>query len=348
MKEILEQIEVGNITAKWNGWNFNGESIIGNWHEFSLYEDGKECGYIKYGDNGLCSELNGRNQFIEQEDLEGTHFEAYAERVFVKALKRDDKELANKLSTNGNKNFPFPSDNCDISREDVLEDKYSMEKKEWSVRIKKPQYLIEFPNYDGDFYLPKGWIDNSWHNDVCPHAEKRSADESIIVYIWQEYEDFYKRESANENRYMFVIEKDSEVIFLYETNSLELIKEMAEGVRDIDVKKETKKGKNEMDMKNEIIKALTDATDEIFLEWQAKLHVISGDIAPDMSLLFDNQIERLTDTIVNILEKQPKLGITNVWLNNRNYDAKELADDHETLLALKKIQEKIEEKESAK
>ena len=214
--------------------------------------------------------------------------------------------------------------------------------------MSNPQYLVEFPNYDGDFYLPNGWEDNSWHNDACPHAEKRSADESFIAYIWQEYVDMAKRETESGKRYVFIIEKDSDVIFEYSTNDLEIIKEMAEGVHDIYVEKEMKKEKDETEMREEIIKALTDATDEIFLEWQAKLHVISGDITPDMSLLFDNQIERLTDTIVNILEKQPKLGITNVWINNRNYDAKELADDHETLLALKKIQEKIEEKESTK
>ena len=345
MKELLEQIEVGNIIAKWNGWQFNGGNSIGNWHDFSLYKDGEECGFIRYGDNGLSAKVNGKDLC---EDLEEEHLEAYTERVLVKALKRDDKKLANKLFANGNKNFPFPVDNCDINRKDILEDKYLMERNKWNIQIKRPQYLVEFPNYDGDFYLPNGWEDNSWHNDVCPHAEKRSADESFIAYIWQEYIDIAKRETESGKRYVFIIEKDSDVIFEYSTNDLEIIKEMAEGVHDIYVEKEMKKGKNKMEMKEDITKALTDATDEIFLEWQAKLHVISGDITPDMSLLFDNQIERLTDTIVNILEKQPKLGITNVWINNRNYDAKELADDHETLLALRKIQEKIEEKESAK
>ena len=49
--------------------------------------------------------------------------------------------------------------------------------------MKKPNYLIEFPSYDGDFYLPEGWEDNSWHNDACPHAEKRSKDMARICSI---------------------------------------------------------------------------------------------------------------------------------------------------------------------
>ena len=31
-------------------------------------------------------------------------------------------------------------------------------------------YREEFPNYDDELWIPKGFIDGSWHNDTCPHA----------------------------------------------------------------------------------------------------------------------------------------------------------------------------------
>lgn len=97
--------------------------------------------------------------------------------------------------------------------------------------MKKPNYLIEFPSYDGDFYLPEGWEDNSWHNDACPHAEKRSKDGRIIVNIWQEFVAFEKRETESEERYLFTIcVNGDDAIFEYWTNDLEKIKELVKGV----------------------------------------------------------------------------------------------------------------------
>ena len=92
-------------------------------------------------------------------------------------------------------------------------------------------YITEFRDYDGEFYLPKGWEDNSWHNNICPHAEKRSKDETIIVNIWQDYVALDKRESDNTKRYLFTIcVNGDDAIFAYETDNLEEIKEMAKGV----------------------------------------------------------------------------------------------------------------------
>jgi len=95
-------------------------------------------------------------------------------------------------------------------------------------------------------------------------------------------------------------------------------------------------------MKEKIIKELTDAIDEIFLEEQARSHVISGDISPSDSITLDKQIELIAEMIIKILKKQPKLEISHIWLNNKSYDANELANDYETFQALKTIQEKIE------
>ena len=97
-------------------------------------------------------------------------------------------------------------------------------------------------------------------------------------------------------------------------------------------------------MKEEIMKALQDATDAIFLEQQAKLHVISGDIEPWLANTFDGTLEKLADVMANILEKQPKLEIESVTMQDGTvYDAKKLADDYETFLALRKVHEYINE-----
>ena len=34
-------------------------------------------------------------------------------------------------------------------------------------------YKVEFPHYDDELALPAGWLDTSWHNDVCPSFENK-------------------------------------------------------------------------------------------------------------------------------------------------------------------------------
>ena len=92
-------------------------------------------------------------------------------------------------------------------------------------------YISEFPDYDGDFYVPEGWEDNSWHNDVCPHIEKRSLDESVKVMIWQDYVDPDKRERDYCKRYLFQICcNGDDAQFYYETNKWSKIQKLMKGV----------------------------------------------------------------------------------------------------------------------
>jgi hypothetical protein len=49
-------------------------------------------------------------------------------------------------------------------------------------------YKIEFPDYDDTLSFPEGWIDDSWHNDVCPKFIKDN------IMIWCDYKDFDRRE----------------------------------------------------------------------------------------------------------------------------------------------------------
>ena len=92
-------------------------------------------------------------------------------------------------------------------------------------------YISEFPDYDGEFHCPKGWEDNSWHNDVCPHIEKRSLDESVRIYIWQDYVDPDKRERDYCKRYLFqVCCNGDDAQFYYETDDWNMITELMKGV----------------------------------------------------------------------------------------------------------------------
>lgn len=98
------------------------------------------------------------------------------------------------------------------------------------------------------------------------------------------------------------------------------------------------------EMKKEIAKSLIEATDAIFLEWQGKLHITSGDNAPWDVMVFNHTLEQLTDLMVDMLNKQPKLKITDIGMGDVSYPADELAKDYETFLALKNLQELIKEK----
>lgn len=94
-------------------------------------------------------------------------------------------------------------------------------------------YLSEFPDYDGEFYIPKGWVDNSWHNDVCPRAMVglQSDTMEIVFSLWQDYVDENKREYDHTKRYLFQIHLDAGLIYHYETDSIEEAKKLAEGVQ---------------------------------------------------------------------------------------------------------------------
>ena len=94
-------------------------------------------------------------------------------------------------------------------------------------------YRDEFPDYDGDFYCPEGWIDNSWHNDVCPRAMKRlETDTKCIEFsIWQDYLFEDKREYDDGKRYLFQIHVNNDLIYHYETDSILEIQNLVKGVQ---------------------------------------------------------------------------------------------------------------------
>ncbi len=62
-------------------------------------------------------------------------------------------------------------------------------------------------------------------------------------------------------------------------------------------------------MEEKIKEALVAATDEIFLEWQDKLHVVSGDNEPWVVHIFNQMIDKLANQMAEMLKQQPKLGV---------------------------------------
>lgn len=95
-------------------------------------------------------------------------------------------------------------------------------------------YKSEFPDYDGKFHKLDGWYDNSWHNDVCPHLERRAKEKNgdleIAVYIWQDYVDEDMRENSGGKRYLFQIAVNDSYILNYATDKWSKIEKLAKEV----------------------------------------------------------------------------------------------------------------------
>lgn len=59
---------------------------------------------------------------------------------------------------------------------------------------------FEFPDFDCDLPEIEGFIDTSWHNDVCPSL----TDETNRLILWCDYADPAKREDSIGKRYTLV------------------------------------------------------------------------------------------------------------------------------------------------
>jgi hypothetical protein len=59
----------------------------------------------------------------------------------------------------------------------------------------------EFPDFDYELPAIEGFIDTSWHNDVCPSLTRESPDdESKTLILWCDYADVSKREHGDSVR----------------------------------------------------------------------------------------------------------------------------------------------------
>ena len=92
-------------------------------------------------------------------------------------------------------------------------------------------YKDEFPDYDDELYVPVGFVDGSWHNDVCPRATKILNDDEdsfIEINIWQDYKKRTRREDPDACRFILDIEVNCSETFHYATNNLEIIKKIVD------------------------------------------------------------------------------------------------------------------------
>ncbi len=77
-------------------------------------------------------------------------------------------------------------------------------------------YREEFPDFQGELYIPDGFIDDSWHNDEMPKASKvfvTKNNDEVVIIIWQ-----------NDKHYIYEMYVNDEMILSYKTNCLDFIK----------------------------------------------------------------------------------------------------------------------------
>jgi hypothetical protein len=74
------------------------------------------------------------------------------------------------------------------------------------------RYKKEFPSYDGILPQLRGWVDNSWHNDICPSLHRIVADEfgSVFMRIWCEFVDPMMREVPDSFRFSLDVQPNEE------------------------------------------------------------------------------------------------------------------------------------------
>ena len=76
----------------------------------------------------------------------------------------------------------------------------------------------EFPDYDDTITLPEGWIDTSWHNDVCPSFEKTFGDTTFR--LWCDYVDPERREMYGAMRFVIYIEDEVNYVCIGQTDTI--------------------------------------------------------------------------------------------------------------------------------
>jgi len=81
-------------------------------------------------------------------------------------------------------------------------------------------YKTEFPHYDDTITLPDGWVDTSWHNDVCPSFEKVFGD--TTMRLWCDFKDPEQREVGGSRFTVCVyLTEEDEYQFIGESESME-------------------------------------------------------------------------------------------------------------------------------
>jgi hypothetical protein len=83
-------------------------------------------------------------------------------------------------------------------------------------------YKTEFRYFDFDIpALPNGFVDMSWHNDICPKFE-RKYNETDYVTLWVNYADEDRRECGGNQFVVTILPFDdlcNDIEYVIETDS---------------------------------------------------------------------------------------------------------------------------------
>lgn len=152
--DILQQIQNGDITVKWNRWSFSGGHTDGDWTEYLLFCKGKECGFVQ--DNSTHDEITLQcyGDYIYVNDARKEVVDKTRE-ILEMAMKRDDKEFLEKLAWDDE----LPCDNDDISREAVMNGAWA--ELQGYIRLKCDDDTVTITKYGNDDF------DIAWHNGNC-------------------------------------------------------------------------------------------------------------------------------------------------------------------------------------
>ena len=87
-------------------------------------------------------------------------------------------------------------------------------------------YETEFPDYDDDMPFISGFVDDSWHNDVCPSLRYDFNDGSYLK-LFCDYKNFGSREVGGDQYALSYYENEEvsdEVLHLMSTDDINEIK----------------------------------------------------------------------------------------------------------------------------
>jgi hypothetical protein len=85
-------------------------------------------------------------------------------------------------------------------------------------------YKKEFRYFDFEIPpLPEGFVDMSWHNNICPSFE-RELNETQIITLWVNYKNVKRRELRTKKFFITIETKDEmDHVLIYETDSWKVI-----------------------------------------------------------------------------------------------------------------------------
>ena len=80
-------------------------------------------------------------------------------------------------------------------------------------------YKYEFPDFDGELPVIEGFVDDSWHNDVCPSMFNKRTN----IKLWVDYVDPDKREGREKRYCVSRLEDDGSLTQILETDDISTI-----------------------------------------------------------------------------------------------------------------------------